>query len=154
MKPAYRGLAVLILQCLIALSVFGKYTLDRDRLPRVWAKAAPVDPNLPIRGRYLSLRLEVDTTPIPGPSQSFGNAGHLSIRDGRLFVDRDGAPAGSSTLVFIMRLRDQWTLMKPVAFFLPEHAADPSRLPAGKELWVEVSVPRKGPPRPIRLEVR
>jgi hypothetical protein len=44
--------------------------------------------------------------------------------------------------------------MEPVAFFLPEHAADPSRLSPGKELWVEVSVPRKGPPRPIQLEAR
>lgn len=151
MKPAYRGLAVLILQCLIALSVFGKYTLDRDRLPRVWAKAAPVDPNLPIRGRYLSLRLEVDTT--PGPTQSYGSSGQLSIRDGRLFVERDIGPTGSGH-VFIARLGDRWTLMEPVAFFLPEHAADPSRLPAGKELWAEVSVPHKGPPRPIQLEVR
>jgi len=152
MKPAYRGIAVAVLQCLIALSIYGKYTVDRDRLPRVWAKAAPVDPNLPIRGRYLSVRLEVEVT--PGPSQPYGNAGHLSIRDGHLVVDRDDAPFGSSTHVNIIRIRDRWTLMEPVAFFLPEHAADPSILPPGKELWVEVSVPRKGPPRPIRLEVR
>ena len=151
MKPPYRGLAVLVLQCLIALSVFGKFTVDRDRLPRVWAKAAPVDPNLPIRGRYLSIRLEVAAS-----TQMAGTyaEGPLSIRDGRLFVDRDGAPFGASSHVRIMRIGDKWALAEPVAFFLPEHAADPSRVPAGKELWVEVSVPRKGPPRPIRLEAR
>jgi hypothetical protein len=152
MKPAYRGIAAGVLQCLLALSVFGKYTLDRERLPRAWTKAAPVDPDLPLRGRYLSLRLEVEVA--PGPSQPYSNAGHLSIRDGRLFVDRDDAPYGSSGHVFMIRTRDKWSLMEPVAFFLPEHAADPSRPAAGKELWVEVSVPHKGPPRPIRLEVR
>lgn len=63
MKPAYRGIAVAIVHCVIALSVFGTYTLDRQRLPRVWAKAAPVDPSLPIRGRYVAIRLELATSP-------------------------------------------------------------------------------------------
>jgi uncharacterized membrane-anchored protein len=151
MKPAYRGIAVAVVQCLLTLSVFGKYAIDRERLPRVWAKAAPVDPNLPLRGRYLAIRLEVEAA----PAQSVGGTGHLSIRDGRLFVERDDAPFDASTHVRIMRnTANRWTLIEPVAFFLPEHAADPSRLAADKELWVEVSVPRKGPPRPIRLEVR
>ena len=152
MKPAYRGIAVAVLHCLIALSIYGKYAVDRGRLPRVWVKAAPVDPNLPIRGRYLSIRLQVEVT--PGPSQGLYEAGRLSIREGHLFVDRDHAPFDASDHVRIQRNFDKWTLMEPVAFFLPEHAADPSRLSPGKELWVEVSVPRKGPPRPIRLEAR
>jgi hypothetical protein len=152
MKLAYRGIAVAVLHCLIALSIYGKYSLDRDRLPRVWAKAVPVDPNLPIRGRYLSIRLEVEVT--PGPNQGLMEAGRLSISDGHLFIERDHAPFNASGHVQIQRNRDRWTLMEPVAFFLPEHAADPSRVAAGKELWVEVSVPHKGPPRPIRLEVR
>ena len=92
MKPAYRGIAVAVLQCLIALSVYGKYTLDRERLPRVWAKAAPVDPNLPIRGRYVSIRLEVDSALSSDGPQPYTRAGHLTIRDGRLFVADDGAP--------------------------------------------------------------
>src|ERR1019366_4049071 len=58
MKPVYRGIAVAVLQCLIVLSVAGKYALDRERLPRVWAMAAPFDPYLPVRGRYVSLRLQ------------------------------------------------------------------------------------------------
>ncbi len=151
MKPVYHGIAVAVLHCLIALSIYGKYTLDRDRLPRVWAKAAPVDPNMPIRGRYLSIRLEVEASPHIAPT--YGD-GPLSIRDGHLFVDRDGAPYGASSHVRIMHTGERWMLMEPVAFFLPEHAADPSRVAPGKALWVEVSVPRKGPPRPIRLEVR
>ena len=150
MKPLVRGIAAGALQCLLVLSVFGKYALDRERLPRVWAKAAPIDPSLPVRGRYVSLRLEVDSAL---PTQSIG-LGHLTVRDGRLAVVDDGAPAESSSHVRVLHIGDRWTLYDPVAFFLPEHAEDPSRVPKGKELWVEVSVPRKGPPRPIRLEVR
>ena len=152
MKPAYRGIAVAIVQCALALSVFGKYTLDRERLPRAWAKAAPVDPNLPIRGRYLAIRLEVGSA--PGPPGAIFEAGHLSIRDGHLILESDNAPYDSSSHVRAFRNGDRWTLQDPVAFFLPEHAADPSRVPPGKQLWVEVSVPTKGPPRPIRLELR
>ena len=37
---------------------------------------------------------------------------------------------------------------------IPEHVPDPSRRPAGEELWVEVTIPRAGAPRPIRLGVK
>ena len=146
MKPVYRGIVVTVLHCLIALSVFGKYSVDRERLPRVWAKAAPFDPVLPLRGRYLTMRLEVATrADFP---RNYGT-GHLAIHGGQLFLD----PGGDQ--IRIMRVAGRpWTLIEPVAFFLPEHADDPSRRRTGQELWVEVSVPPKGPPRPIRLEVR
>jgi hypothetical protein len=35
--------------------------------------------------------------------------------------------------------------------FIPEHAKTPFPLKPGQELWVEVTVPRQGPPRPIQL---
>jgi hypothetical protein len=41
-----------------------------------------------------------------------------------------------------------------VDFFISEHVSDPSRRPPGEELWVEVSVPPRGAPRPIRLAVK
>ena len=41
-----------------------------------------------------------------------------------------------------------------VAYFIPEHIPDPSIRAAGEDLWVEVTVPNKGPPRPIRLGVK
>ena len=43
---------------------------------------------------------------------------------------------------------------EPVAFFIPEHVPDPSQRRPGEELWAEVTVPRTGPPRPIRLGVK
>jgi hypothetical protein len=45
-------------------------------------------------------------------------------------------------------------LDKRVAFFISEHIPDPSRRQPGEELWVEVTIPKKGPPRPIRLGVK
>lgn len=154
MKPVYRGVAVAVLQCLMVLGVAGKYALDRERLPRVWAKAAPVDPYLPVRGRYVSLRLQVEASPEAAQWMS----ARLSAVEGRLVATQD--PTGS---VHIMpegarrtrgAMAAQWVLVEPVAFFIPEHVPDPSRLAAGEELWVEASVPARGSPRPIRLGVK
>jgi hypothetical protein len=52
-----KGLLLAAFQCLLALSVSGKLLYDRATCPRVWVKTARWDPNLPIRGRYLALRL-------------------------------------------------------------------------------------------------
>jgi hypothetical protein len=45
------------------------------------------------------------------------------------------------------------TTQEPIAFFIPEHVPDPSIRARDEEFWVEVTVPKKGPPRPIRLAV-
>jgi uncharacterized membrane-anchored protein len=138
------GIAVAILHCLIVLSLAGKYALDRERLPRVWVKCAPVDPNLPVRGRYVSLRLEVDSPAV----QPWSHA-KLAVQDRRLTA------RPSATGVQISPLGSQAAvLMEPVAYFIPERVQDPSRRKPGEELWVEVSVPPKGSPRPLRLGVR
>jgi hypothetical protein len=42
----------------------------------------------------------------------------------------------------------------PVDFYIPEHAAIPAHLKTGQELWIEVTVPPKGPPRPIQLALK
>jgi hypothetical protein len=148
MKPLYRGIAVAALQCLLVLSVAGKYALDRERLPRAWAKATPFDPNLAIRGRYVSLNLEVDG--MMGPRDSLQQA-TLSVRNGRLFAEVVPFETG----VHVVRWGNgPLRLAEPVAFFISETVPDPSRRPRGEELWVEVSVPRRGEPRPIRLAVK
>jgi len=149
MKPAYRGIAVALTQCLIVLSVAGKYEFDRVRLPRVWAKAAPVDPNLPVRGRYVSLRLEVSGQE-PG-ANDYWRCARLSIQNGRLVA----TPVAPGTALMISRSQNQtWALTEPVAFFIPEHIPDPSRRAPDEELWVEVSLPKNGPPRLLRLGVK
>jgi len=145
MKPVYRGVAVAVLQCSIMLSVAGKYALDRERLPRVWVNTTPVDPNLFVRGRYVSLGLQVEC-PV-GTVQ--WTAARLAAVEGRLVATPD--PTGT---VHIMSRGTRGTIAERVAFFIPENVPDPSRRPPGEELWVEVSVPVRGSPRPIRLGVK
>lgn len=41
-----------------------------------------------------------------------------------------------------------------LAYFIPEGVPDPSIRSRDEELWVEVSVPKEGPPRPVQLAVR
>jgi hypothetical protein len=40
------------------------------------------------------------------------------------------------------------------AYFLPEHSTGPILHTSGEELWIEATIPRKGPPRPIRLGIK
>jgi hypothetical protein len=112
-----KGLVLAALQCALVLSLTGKLFYDRATSPRIWVKTLPYDPNLPIRGRYLSLMLAPDA--------------------GAQYFDR--------------------TNNQRVDFFVPEHETevDSLRLHSNApELWAEVTIPRKGPPRPIRLGIK
>jgi len=40
------------------------------------------------------------------------------------------------------------------AYFLPEHKSGPILHDRNEELWFEATIPRKGPPRPIRLGIK
>ena len=64
------------------------------------------------------------------------DSSHLHLR----FIERSGEKLA--------------VLAEPVAFFIPEHVPDPLRRQEDEELWVEVTIPKKGPPRPIRLGVK
>ncbi|MBZ5622118.1 MAG: hypothetical protein LAQ69_25825 [Acidobacteriia bacterium] len=150
MTPFYRGIAVAVVECAMVLSLAGKYAMDRERLPRAWAKAAPADPNLPIRGRYVSVRLEAVLP--PGATGAWVSA-QLSAENGQLVATPVASPADTGVTLSPAGA-NRWAVFEPVAFFIPEHVPDPSRRAPGEELWVEVSVPRKGPPRPVRLGVK
>ena len=52
-----KGILLAGLQCALVLSLAGKLVYDRATRPRVWVKTQRYDPDLPIRGRYLSLQL-------------------------------------------------------------------------------------------------
>jgi hypothetical protein len=169
-KPLYKGLLIALFHILIVSSLGAKLLYDRGHRPRAWIKVVPVDPNLPIRGRYLALRLQIpgegfvvkamppvenDKAGKPIPREFVTpNRCDLLLRDGQLIasanensgefwcntVHSDGSFVSS--------------LMEETAYFIPEHIPDPSRRPAGEELWIEATIPRKGPPRPIRLGVK
>jgi hypothetical protein len=137
-----------VLQCLLVLSVAGKYAWDRERLPRAWARTGPIDPYLPLRGRYVSLQLEVALTPAVDPATAYSGL-ELFAENGVLKA-RPGSGSGGA----VVNRGAHPMLAEPVAYFISEHAADPTSLRPGEELWAEVSVPKSGPPRPIRLGVR
>jgi hypothetical protein len=174
--------AVLVIQLVLVCSAAAKYLYQRSSCPRVWTRAAAFDPQLVRRGRYLSLRLTVDGCQSTLPSakraefprdvngaavqgqyaiRGEGNVEFpaqlkvannqllaIAIRDdekdrvGRTVTARPGAPC------------DQMRLVDPVNFYLAEHARSPLPLASGAELWIEVTVPPKGPPRPIQLALK
>ena len=151
MTPRVRkGLIVALLHVAIVASLGGKMLVDRATRPRVWARVVPFDPNMPIRGRYVRMAIEAPAD--PSIQSSYDGFFTPAVRADRLVF----LPAGSDALygtaeprdgAFVVRLREA------LAYFIPEHVPDPSIRPAGEELWVEVTLPRRGPPRPIRLGV-
>lgn len=164
MRVSRKGIILAMLQLVIVASLAAKYAIDRARFPRVWTRATAYDPNLPIRGRYLSLQLAVNVElsakgPPAGaiaehkiPNMFWGT---LDGRNGQLIVTVARENQGVPVLGWTGPNRQaQYALMTPVLFFLPEHAQDPWQEARGGELWVEVTVPEKGPPRPIRLAVK
>ena len=60
MKFSRASVALLVIQLVIVSSVAAKYLYQRATCPRVWTRAAAFDPQLIMRGRYLSLQLTVD----------------------------------------------------------------------------------------------
>jgi hypothetical protein len=139
-----RGLLLAAAQILLVLTMVGKYGCERAQYPRVWAAVVPVDPHLPLRGRYLSLRLLVDNL---GSNQASGFVRcWLAVEKGRLVAHPD--PEGPATISYF---RNGWIVDKPLAFFISEHASDPTRAFAAQPLYAQVTVPPGRDPRPIRL---
>lgn len=170
MKPLHKGLILCVVHLLMVASLGAKLLYDRSTRPRVWARAAPYDPSLPIRGRYVSLQLEVQARDIAGPAEQNDEdrwTGRripvvLSVENDQLAARRDPAMAGTEyawgrdAVTFRPQAGGPLiaVLADPVLYFIPEHVPDPSRREPGEELWVEVTLPKKGPPRPIRLGVK
>ena len=59
-RPWIKGTVIAALQVVLVASLGAKLLHDRATLPRVWVQAAPFDPDMPIRGRYVSLQLFVE----------------------------------------------------------------------------------------------
>lgn len=151
MKPRTKGLLVALLQILLVVTLGVKLVVDRSILPRVWADVVPYDPDLPIRGRYVSLQIRVTPRGFDDPADgtSWGWA-VLSVEGDQLIATK----TDMNSYHYVTVRRDEQglmgTLSTPIAFFIPEHSEDPS----GRDgLMVELTVPKKGPPRPIRLGI-
>lgn len=193
------SIVVLAVQLALVCSIAAKYLYQRYTCPRVWVPTVTYDPDLVMRGRYLSVLIPVDGCQstlasaedmvmprdlngvLAGKRYTISNGVILPIRfKARLKVDGNRllairvpeseesyvgqwVSAAPGTACDAMRLEDR------VNFYLPEHARDPTPAwrghwdaarfrwisePNAPELWVEVTVPPKGPPRPIQLAVK
>jgi hypothetical protein len=56
--PKLCSVALLVIQLAIVSTIAAKYLYQRWSCPRVWTRAVAIDPQLPMRGRYLSLQLD------------------------------------------------------------------------------------------------
>lgn len=161
----------MVIQIALVLSIAGKYLYERKTCPRVWVRAAQFDPNAPLRGRYLSMQLSLDACGLPRderPSRTIIGrptpvvaAEQWTVRpvaqDGkliaRLATDSDRPEYTQELTLWNTHTCDRAVLSSPVEYFIADTARTPFPLQPGQELWVEVTVPRMGPPRPIQLAV-
>jgi len=166
-----RGIMLLVIQCLLVSSIAGKYFYERLTRPRVWVKVAQYDPNLPMRGRYMALSPLVDACSLPRdqdaslqPYASGSNGKQFTswrwrviakAKDGKLVVEdaRDVVPMSEAQTIYLTSEQPcrSVALNPGIDFFIPDTAEPPFPKKAGQELWAEVTVPPKGPPRPIQL---
>jgi hypothetical protein len=182
MKLSKTSIVLLLIQLALVSSIAAKYLYQRSTCPRVWVRAAAYDPEMVMRGRYLSLRLTVDgcQSTLPSalhaifPRNSDGTTkpsgfhvnwqgavrfrAKLKVENNRLLVIRipeaDQTSKGVNVTAWPDSSCDAMRLDQPVDFYIAEHAADPTRLKAGQELWIEVTVPPQGPPRPLQLALK
>jgi hypothetical protein len=182
MKAMTRAVVVALIQVLIVSSLGAKLLYDRQTRPQAWFKTERYDPDLPIRGRYVSLLIEVnDSRPPEEVEKNFGTeiqaierrqaqytyrgmydfgreCGSIALRDGvPLAVFDQVSNWNCDNLTFVRRRtgnENSLRLTEPSLFFIPDTAKDPTRLARGDELWVLATIPRKGPPRPITLGVK
>lgn len=171
-----RAAWLIVVQCAVVCAVAGKYWYERATLPRVWVRAEQVDPESLIRGRYLMLNPLVDACGLPRNEATLSKTEHwdFSVRparhipakawewqvttqavNGKLAV-KDAADSRYKSNVFRVSLPkdkpcDLIVLESDLELYVPENAK--IDLPAqGKgDVWVEVTVPNVGPPRPIQL---
>lgn len=163
MKPLAKGLIVAAIQLALVGGIGGKLLYERATRPRVWVWCQTYDPDLPIRGRYLSqyLRIPAESFSIPeqNPNQRYPNFfanrvwAHFEIRNGQLTAVPQGEDSGG--WVFLSKRGDaiEARFEEPVVVFIPDTASGPI-LHRGEELWVEVTLPKAGPPRPIQMGVK
>jgi hypothetical protein len=180
MKLARASLTLLAIQLGLVSSIAAKYLIDRKTNPRVWTRAVAYDPQMIMRGRYLSIQLRIDACGVNLPlahDQSMASEGDRAYFD----PDENGTVTAQLPIIAgvknnklvvlrIAKSRDEnksqeitlrkggtcndavlWT---PVNFYLSETAKSPFPLQKGQELWVDVTVPSAGPPRPISLAIK
>ena len=163
MNARRKGFLLAAIHLTLVLSIAAKLMYDRATRPRVWALAEAYDPDLPIRGRYLSERLRIPAEGFSYKKSSQPNTNdwflnrewaYLEVRDGQLIARQQGNGPGEwmhlgknvdGSLIAVSE--------EPVLVFISENVQIPGLKP-GQETWVEVTLPAQGPPRPIRMGMK
>jgi uncharacterized membrane-anchored protein len=183
-KISFSGTSIVLLLIQLALvsSIAAKYLYQRRNCPRVWTRTAAYDPEMVMRGRYLSLQLTVDgcQSTLPSalhavfPRNSDGTtkptgftvkanypvqfSARLKVENNKLLAIRIPEADLNSRGVGVTAMPDSscdaMRLDEPVDFYIAEHATDPTRLQPGQELWIEVTIPPQGQPRPLQLALK
>jgi hypothetical protein len=154
MSPLNRSLALAVINALVLSSLSAIWLVERAVWPRVWVRTVLADPKSPPRGRYVRFLIEVEAG-----RELLGLDVVLSAQTGRLVA----MPATIPTGIRLGAGRTDWvggifvtTLQvdPPLSVFLPAQLAAQWPRPADEEIWVEVTVPARGSPRPIRVGVK
>jgi hypothetical protein len=162
MNGMRKGLLLAAIQIAIVLSLGGKLLYDRATRPRVWVLCQVYDPDLPIRGRYLSQQIRMPAEgfdyvqPKGNQSNWWTNQqwAYFEVSNGGLIAVPQGH--GSAGWVSLHQKSDgtlEAISREPVLLFIPDRADIPA-LKRGEEMWVEVTVPAQGAPRPIRMAIK
>jgi hypothetical protein len=176
------SLILLVVQLAIVSTIAGKYLYQRWSCPRVWTRATTYDPALLMRGRYLSLQLVVDgcKSTLPSAKEAVMPRNVDGVQTGKIYtIQSDQAVRFPAKLKVegdkLLAIRipegngrpdelmvdgqpgascEDLRLEGAVDFYIAETAAAPGPFKAGQELWIEVTVPPKGAPRPIQLAMK
>src|SRR5882672_7010293 len=126
MTPLIKGLVLAAVHVGLVASLGAKLLYDRATRPRVWTLAAPYDPNLPIRGRYVSLQLVVELRGIQKDAVILHVEGDRLVAEAK--PQEQGYDPADVHVWFLTRGGEKLAVLdKPVAFFIAEHIPDPSR---------------------------
>lgn len=173
------SLVLLVIQLGLVSSIAAKYWYERWTSPRVWTRGASFDSDLPMRGRYLSLQLTVDGCQSTLPSAKQAAFPHnvdgtvrsprfavlgaapiqfqakLAVQQNKLVALRLPEPGaardGQLVSAWPGAACEEMHVTAPVSFYIGGRGQP--AIGRGGELWVEVTVPRQGPPRPTQLAI-
>lgn len=170
-SPKAKGAVVLAAQLVLVLSVAAKFAWERHVCPMVWTRTYQVDPSLPLRGRYLSLTMTASACGLPNGTEEFqyglnarhewaqtpaqGWRVHTIAQNGQLTMvpaPEDDSANAQQALLGKGAPCQEARLQEPIDYFVSDKATVPP-LRAGEAMWVLVTVPPSGPPRPVQLAI-
>lgn len=173
MTARTRSVLLVAVQVLLVLSLAANYVYERRVYPRVWVRSTQMAGTLTLRGRYVGMQLLVDVCAFPriaapgapgftpGFQPSAPGAWQWTVkamaRDGRLVVEQapDKTRPGETRQVWLQQGQpcERARLLDEENLFVGDRTRLPLTLKKSEELWVEVTVPPSGPPRPVQISV-